>query len=173
MFTESKQTKISAWVCRGSGIDQELLFCSINGLNLLTYWQGALFLASQDGFCTGSRTLASFPGWVVVLVKKFVIAAVCRANQELQLCSHEHLGNSKEEFEPEGRLVSSAPLLLNLLFKELIGNRCTYPPFCFSWSILFFSSRIFPVISPGCWSSPVLWVSILWGIQRLWKLSLV
>lgn len=108
-----------------------------------------LFLASQYGFCTGSQIFAGFPIWVVKLLKRLAIAAVHRADQELHLCSHGHLRNSKEEFEPEGRLVSFAPRLLNLLSKELIDIRCTYLPFCFSWSILFFSNRIFPVISPG------------------------
>lgn len=66
------------------------------------------------------------------LVKRLAIAAVHRADQELQLCSHGRLRNSKEEFEPQGRLVAFAPRLLNLLSKELIDNRCTYLPFCFS-----------------------------------------
>lgn len=89
------------------------------------------------------------------LVKRLAIAAVHRADQELQLCSHGRLRNSKEEFEPQGRLVAFAPRLLNLLSKELIDNRCTYLPFCFSWRILFLSNRIFPVISPGCCPSTV------------------
>lgn len=88
-------------------------------------------------------------------------ATLPRVDWELQLCSHGHLKNSKEEFEPEGMLLSFAPQLLNLLSKELIGNRCTYLP-VFLEACWFFSQ--------GCSASPCMFpVSILCGIKRIWN----
>lgn len=145
----------------GSRIPQHFLAWHINGLNL---W------VSQWASSVQVLRLAGFPGWVIRLVRNAAVAAVLRADRELQLCSHGHLRNSKKEFEPEGMLVSFAPRLLNLS-KELIDNRCTYLPFRFYWSMLFFCNRIFSCDLPRIFLPLlcILMVSILCVIKRLWK----
>jgi len=45
----------------------------------------------------------------VCALSAVAVAAVCRVEEETQLCRQENLRNSKEEFEPEGRLASFAP----------------------------------------------------------------